>query len=79
MDHPRFGVNFDADNFYNAGIEPFPYAYELLKGHVVQLHAKDSARYSPEVHGDARRVLHRARRERRVPAARDRRRQLGRS
>jgi sugar phosphate isomerase/epimerase len=60
VDHPRFGVNFDADNFYNAGIEPFPYAYELLKGHVVQLHAKDSARYSPEVHGDARRVLHRA-------------------
>jgi sugar phosphate isomerase/epimerase len=60
VDHPRFGANFDADNFYNAGIEPFPYAYELLKGHIVQLHAKDSARYIPEVHGDSRRVLHRA-------------------
>ena len=58
--HPRFGANFDADNFYNAGIEPFPYAYELLKGHIVQLHAKDSARYSAQVHGEARRVLHRA-------------------
>jgi sugar phosphate isomerase/epimerase len=23
IDHPRVGVNFDADNFYNAGIEPF--------------------------------------------------------
>ena len=58
--HPRFGVNFDADNFYNAGIEPFPYAYELLKPHVLHLHAKDSGRYLPEVHGDTRRVLHRA-------------------
>jgi sugar phosphate isomerase/epimerase len=60
VDHPRFGVNFDADNFYNAGIEPFPYAYELLRGHVVQLHAKDSARHIPELHGEERRVLHRA-------------------
>ena len=60
VDHPRFGANFDADNFYNAGIEPFPYAYELLRGHIVQLHAKDSARYIAQVHGDARRVLHRA-------------------
>jgi len=23
VDHPRFGINFDADNFYNAGTEPF--------------------------------------------------------
>jgi hypothetical protein len=59
VDHPRVGVNFDADNFYNAGIEPFPYAYELLKGHIVQLHAKDSTRYLPAVHGEDRRVLHR--------------------
>jgi sugar phosphate isomerase/epimerase len=58
--HPRFGVNFDPDNFYNAGIEPFPYAYELVKGHILHLHAKDSARYIPAVHGSARRVLHRA-------------------
>ena len=60
VDHPRFGANFDADNFYNAGIEPFPYAYELLRGHIIQLHAKDSARYIAQVHGEARRVLHRA-------------------
>ena len=58
--HPAFGVNFDADNFYNAGVEPFPYAYELLKGHILHVHAKDSARYIPAVHGDAKRVLHRA-------------------
>jgi sugar phosphate isomerase/epimerase len=58
--HPRFGLNFDADNFYNAGIEPFPYAYELLRAHVFQVHVKDSGRYIPAVHGDGRRVLHRA-------------------
>jgi sugar phosphate isomerase/epimerase len=58
--HPRVGVNFDADNFYNAGIEPFPYAYELLRAHVFQVHVKDSGRYLPAVHGAGRRVLHRA-------------------
>jgi sugar phosphate isomerase/epimerase len=58
--HPRVGVNFDADNFYNAGIEPFPYAYELLRDHVFQVHVKDSGRYLPAVHGAGRRVLHRA-------------------
>ena len=58
--HPRVGVNFDADNFYNAGIEPFPYAYELLRAHVFQVHVKDSGRYLPAVHGSGRRVLHRA-------------------
>jgi sugar phosphate isomerase/epimerase len=58
--HPRFGVNFDADNFYNAGIEPFPYAYALLRAHILHVHAKDSARYIPSLHGEGRRVLHRA-------------------
>jgi sugar phosphate isomerase/epimerase len=60
VDHPRFGLNFDADNFYNAGVEPFPYAYELLRPHIFQVHVKDSGRYIPAVHGDGRRVLHRA-------------------
>jgi sugar phosphate isomerase/epimerase len=60
VDHPRFGINFDADNFYNAGTEPFPYAYELLREHIFQVHVKDSGRYVPAVHGGDRRVLHRA-------------------
>lgn len=60
VDHPRFGINFDADNFYNAGTEPFPYAYELLREHIFQVHVKDSGRYIAAVHGDDRRVLHRA-------------------
>ena len=60
VDHPRLGINFDADNFYNAGVEPFPYAYELLREHIFQVHVKDSGRYIAAVHGDNRRVLHRA-------------------
>jgi len=60
VEHPRLGINFDADNFYNAGVEPFPYAYELLREHIFQVHVKDSGRYIAAVHGDDRRVLHRA-------------------
>ena len=58
--HPRLGVNYDPDNYYNAGVEGFPYAYELVKSHIFHMHAKDSARYLPQVHGDQKRVLHRA-------------------
>jgi sugar phosphate isomerase/epimerase len=58
--HPRLGVNYDPDNYYNAGVEGFPYAYELVKSHIFHMHAKDSARYLPQVHGDRKRVLHRA-------------------
>jgi len=58
--HPRLGVNYDPDNYYNAGVEGFPYAYELVKSHIFHMHAKDSARYLPHVHGDGKRVLHRA-------------------
>lgn len=58
--HPRFGVNYDPDNYYNAGTEGFPYAYELVRPHIVHMHAKDSARWIPDVHGQEKRVLHRA-------------------
>jgi sugar phosphate isomerase/epimerase len=57
--HPRFGVNYDPGNYYNAGIEGFPYAYELVRSHVFHIHAKDSTRWIPRVHGSQRRVLHR--------------------
>ena len=60
INHPRFGVNYDPDNYYNAGFEGFPYAYELVRGHIFHMHAKNSARYIPRVHGEDRRVLHRA-------------------
>ena len=60
VDHPRFGINYDPDNYHNAGIEGFPYAYELVKEHILHLHAKDSTRYLSQVHGEQKRVLHRA-------------------
>lgn len=60
VNHPAFGVNYDPDNYYNAGVEGFPYAYELLRGHILYVHAKDSGRYLSSVHGVGRRVLHRA-------------------
>jgi sugar phosphate isomerase/epimerase len=58
--HPRFGVNYDPDNYYNAGVEGFPYAYDLVRPYILHMHAKDSARWIPEVHGAEKRVLHRA-------------------
>jgi sugar phosphate isomerase/epimerase len=60
VDHPRFGINYDPDNYYNAGVEGFPYAYEIVKGRIFHMHAKDSTRYLPQVHGEQKRVLHRA-------------------
>lgn len=38
---PRLRLNFDAANFYCAGVEPFPYAYDVLAEHVEYLHVKD--------------------------------------
>jgi len=58
--HPRFGVNYDPGNYYNAGIEGFPYAYELVRSHIFHIHAKNSTRWIPQVHGSRKRVLHRA-------------------
>jgi sugar phosphate isomerase/epimerase len=60
VDHPRCGINYDPDNYFNAGVEGFPYAYEIVKGRIIHMHAKDSTRYLPQVHGEHKRVLHRA-------------------
>lgn len=38
---PRLRLNFDAANFYCAGVEPFPYAFDVLAEHVEYLHVKD--------------------------------------
>lgn len=37
----RLRLNFDAANFYCAGVEPFPHAYEVLAEDVAYLHVKD--------------------------------------
>ena len=46
IDSPHFKLTFDATNVYNAGEEPYPYAYELLKDHIVYVHVKDTRIYS---------------------------------
>lgn len=40
----RLGCVFDPANFIICGVEPFPYAYELLKTHITYLHIKDALR-----------------------------------
>ncbi|WP_435128943.1 sugar phosphate isomerase/epimerase family protein [Actinacidiphila sp. bgisy144] len=45
----RLRLNFDAANFYCAGVEPFPYAYEVLADDVEYLHVKDIRRADPAV------------------------------
>ncbi len=42
IDSPNFKLTFDATNVYNAGEEPYPYAYELLKDHIAYVHVKDT-------------------------------------
>lgn len=48
----RLRVNFDPCNFYIAGVEPYPYAYELLKSHIRYIHMKDAVRFSELLYGD---------------------------
>lgn len=45
VDSPNFRLNFDAVNFYLAGVEPFPYAYNIVSNYVAYVHVKDGARY----------------------------------
>jgi sugar phosphate isomerase/epimerase len=52
VNSPFFRVTFDACNFYFAGVEPYPYAYEILQDHIGYVHLKDGARYDPLRHGD---------------------------
>jgi sugar phosphate isomerase/epimerase len=45
VNSPAFRLNFDPCNFYCAGVEPFPYAYELLRPFIGYVHVKDGCRY----------------------------------
>ena len=52
---PRFRTNFDASNYYFAGVEPFPYAYTVLRDVIEYVQVKDGrrlGRYGP-AHDDA--------------------------
>jgi len=52
VDSPHFRATFDACNFYFAGVEPYPYAYEVLRDVIGYVHLKDGARYVPSRHDD---------------------------
>lgn len=46
INSPNFQLNFDPCNFYFAGEEPFPYAYNLLRNHIKYVHLKDGMKFS---------------------------------
>ncbi|MCD6357418.1 MAG: sugar phosphate isomerase/epimerase [Thermoprotei archaeon] len=52
VDSEFFRTNFDFTNYYHACVEPFPYAYEILKDYIAYIHAKNGCRYIPGVHPD---------------------------
>ncbi len=41
VNRQEFRLNFDPSNFYCAGVEPFPYAYYLLRRFIAYCHIKD--------------------------------------
>ncbi len=45
MDSEYFRTNYDATNYYQAGYEGFPYAYEVLKDLIVHVHIKNGCIY----------------------------------
>lgn len=50
VDSPRFKVNYDPCNFYFAGEEGYPYAYNLLKKHIGYVHLKNGTKYNHGIH-----------------------------
>jgi len=47
---PHFRLTYDACNFYFAGTEPFPLAYEVLKDYIAYVHLKDGTLYAPRLY-----------------------------
>lgn len=50
MNSPNFRTNYDSTNYYQAGFEPYPYAYEVLRDVIAYVHIKNGCVYRPE-HG----------------------------
>lgn len=48
MGSEYFKTNYDATNYYQAGYEGFPYAYEVLKDIIVHVHIKNGCINHPE-------------------------------
>ena len=42
VNSPNLKLIFDPANFIQSGIEPYPYAFNLLKSHIVYVHIKDA-------------------------------------
>jgi sugar phosphate isomerase/epimerase len=51
---PNFRLTFDPCNYYFAGVEPFPYAYEVLSPYIAYIHVKDGRFYGSGMHLAAR-------------------------
>lgn len=47
---PHFRLTLDACNFYFAGVEPVPYAFDVLAPYIAYVHLKDGTRYRPGAH-----------------------------
>ncbi len=47
---PGFGTQYDPCNYYHAGVEPYPAAYETVRKHIRYVHLKGGCRYDPAQH-----------------------------
>jgi sugar phosphate isomerase/epimerase len=45
-------TNYDPTNYYQAGDEPFPYAYRRLEGYIGYVHLKNGCVHDPVAHSD---------------------------
>jgi len=50
MDSDAFKTTFDPANYYQANVEAFPFAYEMLREHIAHVHVKNGCHFRPEVH-----------------------------
>ena len=49
VDSNYYKTNYDASNFYAGSVEGYPWAYDILKEHIVYAHIKDACLYNPAV------------------------------
>jgi len=50
MDSDAFKTTFDPANYYQANVEAFPFAYEMLREHIAHVHVKNGCQFRSEVH-----------------------------
>ncbi|MDZ7260528.1 MAG: sugar phosphate isomerase/epimerase [candidate division KSB1 bacterium] len=50
VNSPYFRLNYDPCNFYFAGEEPYPFAFNLLQQYIAYIHLKDGMKYHPELY-----------------------------